>query len=339
MQQQLVGFLAGGFAVISGDGHIQAGRQHFALQRLHPGQHGIGHHHGIGARPLGYGDAHSCIAGPFAVGVPGPAPHQRLAGPRRDGHPRHIRQQYGPAGGAAHGKRGQAVHIGKPRAGGGGAGSALIQHCAGRNGAIGRLHGLQQRRQRDAVRGQFGRIGRDMHHLWAPACHETGADILDPGKIFQKAVGHFAQAGIGPARRHAGRRREREHQHRHIIDAAQRYLRITYAGGPALPVGGDAFGNAGGGIIGIGTNGKARRHHHHVVHGLGVDMIDAADALHDAFQRHANQIDRALRLQAGGGHDDVHHRHADLRFFLPRDGEQRDQAHGQRRQQQQRRER
>ena len=92
-------------------------------------------------------------------------------------------------------------------------------------------------------------------------------------------------------------------------------------------------------VVLVGADDEARRHHGAVVLRLAVDVLDAGDRLDDRLQRLGHQLDRVGRLQAVGLHDDVDHRHADLRLFLARNGQQRDQARRQRREQEQRRQR
>ena len=69
---------------------------------------------------------------------------------------------------------------------------------------------------------------------------------------------------------------------------------------------------------------KARGHHHSIVPSLGVDVLDAVDALDDGLQRLGDQLYRVLGPQPVGAHVDVDHRHRDLRLLLAR---QRDQRH------------
>ena len=63
-------------------------------------------------------------------------------------------------------------------------------------------------------------------------------------------------------------------------------------------------------------------------------MFYAVDALHQIFQRAGDELDGVFGAIAVGLHDDIHHGHADLRLFLARQGDERDGAHDQSRQQQ-----
>ena len=68
-------------------------------------------------------------------------------------------------------------------------------------------------------------------------------------------------------------------------------------------------------------------------------MLDAVDGLDDGLERLGHQLDRIRRLETVGIDADVDHRDADLRLFLPRDYEERDQTQRDRREQEQRRQR
>ena len=86
------------------------------------------------------------------------------------------------------------------------------------------------------------------------------------------------------------------------------------------------------GVVGLGADQEARRYHDAVVDGLAVDVLYAVDALDDGFERLGHQFDRVRRLEPVGIHADVDHGHADLRLFLARDGQKRDQPDRERRQ-------
>ena len=93
------------------------------------------------------------------------------------------------------------------------------------------------------------------------------------------------------------------------------------------------------GVVGLGADQKTRGHHDAIVHGLAVDVFNAVDALDDLFQWLGHQFHRIGGLEAVGVDEDVDHGHADLRLLLAGNGEERDQADGERRQQEKRRQR
>src|SRR5690606_41667459 len=61
-----------------------------------------------------------------------------------------------------------------------------------------------------------------------------------------------------------------------------------------------------------------------------LDMFDTVNALDDHLERFRDELDGILCLEAIGAHEDVDHRHRDLRFFLARQGNERQQAERQR---------
>ena len=61
VEEQLVGFLGGRFAIVAGNGKLHIGGKQRATQRLHAGKHAIGHRDGVGALALGNGE---CDGGP-----------------------------------------------------------------------------------------------------------------------------------------------------------------------------------------------------------------------------------------------------------------------------------
>ena len=144
---------------------------------------------------------------------------------------------------------------------------------------------------------------------------------------------------VGPARRRFRLRRQREHHDGDVVDAAADDQRLGNADRDAVDVGADLLVDAQDGVVGVGADEEARRHHDAIVVRLAVDVLDAVDALDDVLERLGHQFDRVRRLEAVGVDQDVDHRHADLRLFLARNGEKRDQADGERRQQEQRRQR
>ena len=89
-------------------------------------------------------------------------------------------------------------------------------------------------------------------------------------------------------------------------------------------------------VICIGADIEAGCDHRAIIPALGVDMLHIRDRHDDLFQRFGHLLHHVRRLQARCGDHDVHHGHGDLRFFLTRNGQQGDQPHGQRSQQEKR---
>ncbi len=77
-----------------------------------------------------------------------------------------------------------------------------------------------------------------------------------------------------------------------------------------------------------GADQEAGGDHDHVVHGLGVDVLDAVDALDDRFERFGDQLLGVIGAQTRRLDDDIDHGNGDLRLFLTRQGKQRDEAEG-----------
>ena len=85
-----------------------------------------------------------------------------------------------------------------------------------------------------------------------------------------------------------------------------------------------------------GAHEEAGGDHDVVVTRLRVDVFDSVYALDDGLERFGDKLYGVFRPQPIGLHEDVDHRHGNLWLLLARQGEQRDEAHGE---QEQRRER
>ena len=92
-------------------------------------------------------------------------------------------------------------------------------------------------------------------------------------------------------------------------------------------------------VVGIGADQKTRRDHDAVVHCLAVNVLDPVDAFDDGLEWFGHEFHGIGRLQPIGNDADVDHRHADLWLLLAWNGEERNQADGERPQQEQRRQR
>ena len=101
---------------------------------------------------------------------------------------------------------------------------------------------------------------------------------------------------VGPALRRFRLRRQREHDHRDIVDAASDDQRFGNADRDAIDVGANLLVHPQDRVVGFGADQEARRHHDAVVDRLAVDVFDAVDALDDGFERLGHQLDRIRRL-------------------------------------------
>ena len=88
-----------------------------------------------------------------------------------------------------------------------------------------------------------------------------------------------------------------------------------------------------------GAHEEAGGDHDVVVTRLRVDVFDSVYALDDGLERFGDKLYGVFRPQPIGLHEDVDHRHGNLWLLLARQGEQRDEAHGEGGEQEQRRER
>ena len=205
--------------------------------------------------------------------------------------------------------------------------------------AIGLARRLDHIAQRYAILAQPGRIGSDPDLLRSAARDEGEADIIDLGNLGAQFCCEVIQRLIGPPAGRTGLWRECEHHHRDVVDPAHGDLGIWNADRNPVPVGVQLLFDPRRCILGVGPDQEARRHHHAIVFGLRIDMLDAIDALDDRLERNADKLDRVGRCKPWRHHLDVHHRHADLRLFLARYREDCEETDGYRRHEEQWRQR
>ena len=200
--------------------------------------------------------------------------------------------------------------------------------------AVGRLHLARQLLQRHAIQRHAFGIGRDADRLVRLA-HDIGqAHILDLRQIgpqFARQPRQVIGADLGPFSGRQGQRHDR-----HIIDAPPDDQRLGNTNGDAVHIGPHLFMHAQDRRVRGGAHVEPCSDHRAVIHGLRIDMLDVVDRLDDGLHRFGHQPHRILGLQPRCLHQDIHHRHRNLRLFLARDNHQRDQTHGQRRQHDQR---
>ena len=237
-------------------------------------------------------------------------------------------QQQADIGDAAQGLPGRHRHL-----------LTIVAHLPGDEAAIGVAHLADQLLQGHAEQREFLRVRLHPDLLGTGAGDIAGADIRHLGQFRLHLHRQPVQILVVPARGGSGRRRQGRHNGGHIVDAAPDDQRRVDAGRDAVHVGADLLVHAHHGGVLIRADVEARGHHHLIVPGLAVDVIHVPDRLDDRLQRLGHQLHRVGRLQAVGGNNYVDHRNADLRFLLARYHGERDHPGGNRRQQEQRRQR
>ena len=338
MLQQLIGLVVGAGAVVAGDRHVETVRQKRALQRLDPRQNGAGDHDGVGALALGDGEADGGgLAPTLANAGIAPGTGLVLAGRLDD---------IGDIADIDHFtlRRGKGEHADIRWTGQGAAGRhrhglTVFAHHARGEGAVGLSDGVHQTAQGNPVQGQLGRIGLDTDLVRPSADDEGQANVVDLGDLGAQLAGDLIEGLVGPLARGAGLGRKREHEAWNVVDAARLDQRLGDARGNPVEICADLLVDANRGCIRISADLEAGGDHDLVVVSEGVDMLDAGHALDDGLQRLADQLHRVGRAKARRGDHDVHHGHTDLRLFFAGYGGQRQKANGNRRQQEQRRQR
>ena len=214
-----------------------------------------------------------------------------------------------------------------------------LAHVADREGAVGLGHGFDQIAQRHAIGRQLARIRHHAQgHALAPG-QEGEADIINLGHFGAQLTGQFGQSLIVPLPCRPRLRGQCQDDNRHIVDPPHGDLREWYPGRNAVLVRLDLFIDADRGIFRVGTDQKAGGDHHAVILRLGIDVLHAVHTAHDGLKRLGHQFYRIGCGQTGCLDHDVDHRHLDLRLFLARDRDGRDQADDDRGKQKQRRQR
>ena len=193
--------------------------------------------------------------------------------------------------------------------------------------------------QRDAVERELLEIGSDTDALVRRPDQIGQADIVDLGDLHPQFPRDLRQLVRRDARGEFRIGRQREVDDGDVVDAAPDDQRLGDADGDLVEIGADLLVDPDDGGVGRRADLEAGGDHDAVVAGLGIDMLDAVDAAHDAFERLGDQLDGVRRLEAVGRHMDIDHRHRDLRVFLPRQGDERHQPHGEGCEQQERRQR
>ena len=338
VKDQLVGLFVGGLAIVAGHRDLHAGGDQAAFQRLDPFDHAFRYGHRIGPGPLGDRQADRRGHRPFALVAltARPAPRAGLVLGRGLNHAGDVLEQHRRATGRTHGQLAQFLGAAQGLPGGDRNRLAAFAHGADREGPVGLADRLDHAAQRHLIGRQPGRIGHHPQRIALAADNEGQPDIVDLGHLGAQLAGQFEQRLVVPLPRRAGFRGQGQDHDRHVADPAHGDLRRGNADRDPADIGPDPFVDPDRGVFRIGADQEPRGDHHPVVLGLGIDVLDPADALDDRFERLADQFDRLGRGQAGRHDRDIDHRHRDLRLFLARDGDRGDQPDDHRGEQHQR---
>ena len=202
-----------------------------------------------------------------------------------------------------------------------------------RERGVGAADGIDHRLQRNAVKRHTAWIWRDPDLLWAPTDDEGETNVLDLGQLGLQLFCDQIERLIVPAVCGCCFRSKRNHDDGNVADAPPNDQWLGNAGGDLVIVGADPLVDAQDGVIAIRSYHETGCDKDAIILCLAIDMLDAVDGLDDGLERLGNQFSGIGRLEAIGAHRDIHHRHADLRLFLPRNGEQGQQAKRDRREQ------
>ncbi len=331
MEQQLIGLLVRRRAIVAGDSDIDPIGDELALETFDPGQHSFGDDNGIGARPLGDRDADGGRARPL-VAAPRPTPGSGLvlAWSLADGGD--VAQIDRCAARRADGEHAHLLRGGQSAAGGDGNCLAALANAAGRKAAIGLAGRFDDAAERHAILVELGRVRRDPDLIWTAARQKGEADIVDLCDLGAQLGGEIIERLVAPLPGGPRLGRECEHDCGDVVDPAHRDLGVGNAHRDSIPIGAQLLVDTCRGVLWVRSYQEARRHHHAIIFGLGIDMLNAIDALDDGLERNADQFDGVGSGEARRHHLDVDHRHADLRLLLAgnrEDGEQpdRDRRH------------
>lgn len=184
---------------------------------------------------------------------------------------------------------------------------------------------------------QSSRVGRDADFLRPSANNEGQADIRRLHQLRLQLIRYLVERLIGPTGARLLRWRKRHDQDRHIADASRNDQRLGNTCGNPVAIGAYLFVNAQHGVVWVGAHLEAGGHQHPVILGLAVDVLYSIHALDDGFQRLGHQFGGVRRAQSVGAYANIDQRHADLRLFLARNGQHREQAKRECGQQKQRR--
>ena len=198
MEQQFIGLLVGGLPVVAGHRHVDAGGDQRALERLDALHQGLADHHGVGAPPLGDGQADRRRRGP-AVPCEGGADHVGLVFAGGLDHPGDVAHIDGPAGDGGDGDQPDLGGAAETAAGGHlHRVTVIAQHAAG-EAAPGLTNRVGERGEGDAAAGHATGVRLDPHLLRATTDDEGQAHIVDLGQFGTQLHGKVMQRLVRPA--------------------------------------------------------------------------------------------------------------------------------------------
>ena len=191
-----------------------------------------------------------------------------------------------------------------------------------------RVRGLQRLRQvghGQAIGGEFARVQRHRDHALrrADRVHvATAADALNLGFQRVRDLGQFGRAAlrvVGP---------QRDAHHRHVVDALGLDQRLAHADARRQPVlvRKHLVVQAHDRRLALDADGELDGQHRHARTAGRIDVLDALDFRQLLLQRRAHELLDVARAGTDERHEHVRHRHVDLRLFLPRGDQHRDQA-------------
>ena len=209
--------------------------------------------------------------------------------------------------------------------------------------SIGMLHLVHELAEGHAVERQALGIRLDAD-LVGPAAHDIGeAEVRNLDQLVLQLHGDVVEGVVVPAvaggRRQIRPRRQGQGDDRHVVDAPSDDQRVGNPQRDPIHIGPDLLMHPENRRILVGSDIEAGRDDHMVVEGLGIDMLDAVDALDDILEGLGHELRGIDGLETRRLHMDVDHGHADLRLLLAREAAQRQKPHGQRGEQQQGRQR
>ena len=342
LEDQFVDLVVGGLAVVAGYGHMDIVRDHPALEVVDLGQHVIGHGHAIGTLLLGdrQGDGRGAIdaihAGQFVVGLDllivflarlfldcgsGVVAHHavRLAGAKRN-----LGDITDVDGLVVAGTDDQALDIldRLEEAAGIDREHAVVSldltHAHLAIGGLDRLHDLAHAQ---VIAGQLLRQDAHIEAFFPTADDEALAGVGDLVQLLLHLQRHQLEGCVVHVLGPEGERDDGHVVHRLGLDQRRRgpgwdlvLVRLQ------LVVELDQR------VLHVLADLELYGDHGLLAHGHGIDMLDAGQLRHQPFQRSCHQIGDLLGGTTRIAHEDVHHRHRDLRVFLARREQQADET-------------
>ena len=338
LEDQFIDLVVGGRAIVAGDRNLYVVRNQTALQIVHLFQNRVGHCHAVAAGFLGDGDGHRRRA----VGCP------RVFGEGGTGvihdHVMRIGRGFPHLGDVAHVDGGavayphhQPLHIdgiAQERTGVDLVAAVPRLHMAGAAFTVGILDRFGDLVEADPEPFQpFGKH-LDPQFLGPSADDGTLAGVGDLLQALHHIEGEQAQLGIGDVVGPKGQR-----HHRHIVHPLRLDHGADYPRGNLVLVRLELIVKFDKRCFHAFAHVELDRRHALPALGCRIDMFDTGDFAQQPFQRIDGKACHLLRRRTGIANEHIHHRHRNLRIFLPRRDQKPENTHGERGQQQEGRER